>query len=382
MVTANQISGSWDIFCKVVDNYGDAGVCWRLARMLHTEHGLRVQLWIDKPDALRALHPALDPALAEQQTAGITVRRWNEGAETEVQGVAVVIEAFGCGLPDDYVTAMAAQSGPPLWIVLEYLSAEDWVDTHHALSSPHPRFSLPRFFFFPGFTAGTGGLLREQDLLSRRDAFGDERKREFWKALGFDRPDALTLSLFCYADAPVAELLATLAEGDAPTVVAVPEGAPGPVVDRYFGPAMRNKKIRSRGALEVRALPFLPQSGYDELLWSCDLNLVRGEDSFVRAQWAAKPMVWQPYIQEGDAHHLKMQAFLQRYCAGLAPVPAAALAGFWKTWNDRGDVPGVWGALREKLPELGLQARNWASRQAEIPDLATQLVRFARGRVE
>jgi len=382
MATVQSSSQSWDIFCKVVDNYGDAGVCWRLARMLHAEHGLHVRLWIDKPDALRALYPGLDPALAEQQTAGIIVRRWDPGAATAVEGVAVVIEAFGCGLPDDYLTAMAARPKPPLWIVLEYLSAEEWVDTHHALSSPHPRLSVPRFFFFPGFTASTGGLLREQDLLARRDAFGHEQKRRFWNSLGFDQPDALTLSLFCYADAPIAELLAALTEGDAPTVVAVPEGAPGPAVNRYFGATLQNKKTRTRGALEVRSLPFLPQSAYDELLWSCDLNLVRGEDSFVRAQWAEKPMVWQPYIQGDGAHHRKMQAFLHRYCAGLAPGPAMALAGFWTAWNDRGNVAGAWEALRGKLPELGEQARNWAFRQAEMPDLATQLVRFTRSRVE
>ncbi|HET9045379.1 MAG TPA: elongation factor P maturation arginine rhamnosyltransferase EarP, partial [Casimicrobiaceae bacterium] len=37
----------WDVFCKVVDNFGDAGVCWRLARQLVAEHDLAVTLWID-----------------------------------------------------------------------------------------------------------------------------------------------------------------------------------------------------------------------------------------------------------------------------------------------------------------------------------------------
>jgi len=306
MATVHSSPQSWDIFCKVVDNYGDAGVCWRLARMLHAEYGLRVRLWIDKPAALYALHPELDPVLAEQLTAGVTVRHWGAESPPAVDGTDVVIEAFGCGLPEGYVASMATQKKPPLWIVLEYLSAESWIDDHHGLSSPHPQLSLPRFFFFPGFTEGTGGLLRERELLARRDAFGDAQQRRFWAELGFEKPDSLTLSLFCYADAPIADLLSALAGGSSPVVVAVPEGAPGAAVDRYFGTGASNKKIRSRGALEVRALPFLPQAAYDELLWSCDLNLVRGEDSFVRAQWAAKPMVWQPYIQEDGAHHRKM----------------------------------------------------------------------------
>ena len=41
------MSRSWDVFCRVVDNYGDAAVCWRLARQLADEHGARVRLWID-----------------------------------------------------------------------------------------------------------------------------------------------------------------------------------------------------------------------------------------------------------------------------------------------------------------------------------------------
>ena len=126
---------------------------------------------------------------------------------------AVVIEAFGCGLPDAYVAAHGGSARPPLWIVLEYLSAESWVDEHHGLSSPHPRLPLPRYFFFPGFTPATGGLLREADLLSRRAAFDAAARRAFWRDMGFPdvAADALTVSLFAYDDAPVAELLAAMA---------------------------------------------------------------------------------------------------------------------------------------------------------------------------
>ncbi|MBY0444112.1 MAG: elongation factor P maturation arginine rhamnosyltransferase EarP, partial [Burkholderiales bacterium] len=37
----------WDIFCRVIDNYGDIGVCWRLARQLSFEHGFAVRLMVD-----------------------------------------------------------------------------------------------------------------------------------------------------------------------------------------------------------------------------------------------------------------------------------------------------------------------------------------------
>ena len=43
-----------DLFCRVIDNWGDAGVCWRLARQLVRERGAQVRLWIDQPQVLAA----------------------------------------------------------------------------------------------------------------------------------------------------------------------------------------------------------------------------------------------------------------------------------------------------------------------------------------
>jgi uncharacterized repeat protein (TIGR03837 family) len=384
MAEIHSIPKTWDIFCKVVDNFGDAGVCWRLARILHREHGLHVRLWIDDPATLRALHPALDATASLQHADGITVCCWQDAAPLP-DDAAVVIEAFGCGLPDGYVAAMAANTRPPLWIVLEYLSAESWVDEHHGLSSPHPRLPLPRYFFFPGFTPASGGLLRESDLLSRRAAFDVPA---FWRRAVFKgraitgvTEDTLTVSLFAYADAPVAELLAAMAQDAKPVVLVVPGDSLLPAVRSFFAVAADDRGPWRRAALEVHALPFLPQEGYDELLWACDLNFVRGEDSFVRAQWAGRPLVWQPYRQEDGAHQRKMQAFLDRYGAGLAP--AAALGEFWRCWN--GDPAGIgraWPALRAARQDLALHAGRWARDLAGSSDMARQLVEFVRGKVK
>jgi uncharacterized repeat protein (TIGR03837 family) len=373
---------TWDIFCKVVDNFGDAGVCWRLARILHREHGLQVRLWIDDLATLRALHPALDIAAPLQQLDGITVCRWQDPGPMPGDA-GVVIEAFGCGLPDPYVAAMAAGTRPPLWIVLEYLSAESWVDEHHGLSSPHPRLPLPRYFFFPGFTPHTGGLLREADLQSRRAAFD---ATAFWRDMGFAKTgdNALTVSLFAYGDAPVAELLAAMALDEQPVVVAVPGNTLLPLLRSFFGAAADDCGPWRRGALELRSLPFLPQTRYDELLWACDLNFVRGEDSFVRAQWAARPLVWQPYRQAEDTHQLKMAAFLQLYCAGLAPAAASALEAFWRDWNGAAPagIAAAWPALRAAGPELKGHAGRWARNLTESGEMAAQLVEFVANRVK
>ncbi len=385
MNTANPMRPIWDIFCKVIDNFGDAGVCWRLARILHREHGLQVRLFLDDLATLRALAPAVDPALSSQQVDGISILHWSAEAHAG-HDAAVVIEAFGCGLPEAYVERMAMGRRPPLWIVLEYLSAESWVDEHHGLASPHPRLPLPRYFFFPGFTAATGGLLRESDLVARREAFDAAARAEFWRSLGYGMPapTALTVSLFGYDDAPVTALLTAMAGDRAPVVAAVPDGALMPAVRAFFGAGEAVAGSWRRGALEVRALPFLSQARYDQLLWACDLNFVRGEDSFVRALWAARPLVWQPYRQEDGAHQRKMDAFLALYCAGLPAAVSGPLTAFWRAWNS--DAAGwneaIWPEFRGRGADLAVHARCWARDLAVSGDLAAQLVEFARSRVE
>ena len=58
---------------------------------------------------------------------------------------------------------------------------------------------------------------------------------------------------------------------------------------------------------------------------------VRGEDSFVRAQWAALPFVWQAYPQADAAHLTKVAAFLDRYCIGLPLSATAAVSALLNT---------------------------------------------------
>jgi len=373
----------WDIFCKVVDNFGDAGVCWRLARLLRHEHGLEVRLWIDQPETLRALRPDLVTDMPVQQMDGVQVHDWSK-CKPMPDSVMVVVEAFGCGLPENYVSAMAARAQPPLWIVLDYLTAEVWADTHHGLASPHPSLGLPRWYFYPGFTPPTGGLPREHDLLKRRDAFDAQARGDFWRGLGFAPPDrnALTLSMFAYADAPVTDLLAALAEGAGPIVVAVPAGPLLPALRAFADRDAAVGDTVRQGLLELRVLPFLPQVGYDELLWACDINFVRGEDSFVRAQWAGKPLIWQPYRQDDGAHQRKLEAFLQRYSEGLDPVARAAMSAFSEAWSAGTPVKALWPALQATHGLWTRHALQWSRELAGLGEMSAKLVDFARNKVK
>ena len=375
---------SWDIFCRVIDNYGDAGVCWRLARQLAREHEARVRLSVDNLAILHALHPDVDPVAPIQRACGVEIRLANGDPSLPEPPGDVVIEAFGCGLPPRYAAAMTRRTPPPLWIILEYLSAEDWVAQHHGLPSPPPALAVARYFFFPGFTRETGGLLRETDLMARRAAFGRREREAFWRSCGLPAPAGLAVSLFAYDTAPLAPLLQCWEQGAEEIVAAVPEGPVARHIRAYFGGA--SGSVMRRGRLEARLLPFLPQMSYDELLWSCDINFVRGEDSFVRAQWAQQPLVWHIYPQAGGAHRLKLDAFLDLYTKGLEDAAAAALRAFWHRWNHMDAAPvnvaEAWRGLRSHASILTAHARAWTEQLVQAGDLATRLAQFARERVK
>ena len=332
----------WDIFCRVIDNHGDLGVCWRLAADL-ASRGQHVRLWVDQPDALVWLAPA--------GAVGVEVRPWREPFETCEPG-DVVIEAFGCDPPPAFVASMAARPRPPVWINLEYLSAESHAERNHGLPSPvlrGPGAGLTKWFYFPGFTAASGGLLRGPLPVARRDGLAD-----VGVAL---REGERVVSLFAYADAPFDALFDRL--GDRPTLLVLAAGA-------SQGPALRAWQRRSPGSLRAEPLPWMSQTDYDRLLAGCDINIARGEDSIVRAMWAARPFVWHIYRQHDGAHAPKLEALLDRLGAD------ESLRTLWRAWNGLGPWPA---ALPEDAPWRALCGR-WRDGLLCQTDLTSRLIAF------
>jgi len=374
-------SESCDIFCNVIDNFGDIGVCWRLARQLANEHGMAVRLWVDDLASFQRLYPDADAALEMQRCRGVEVRLWPADFPA-VEPAGLVIEAFACRLPPTYVATMAAREAKPVWVNLEYLSAEDWVEGCHKLPSPHPSLPLTKYFFFPGFTEKTGGLLLERDLLARRDAFQADAaaQQRYWRSLGVPERQAgeLRVSMFGYENAALEGLLTGWAQGAQPVTCLLPEGRSVPQVAAFCGQrAGKAGDVWQLGQLRVHVLPFVEQERYDELLWACDFNFVRGEDSCVRAQWAARPFVWQIYPQHDGVHLEKLQAFMNLYCDGLSEQASQAVQALWMGWNC-GEVAGQgWLDFLSCREELQARARVWAQRLSGN-NLALNLLDFFR----
>jgi uncharacterized repeat protein (TIGR03837 family) len=348
----------WDLFCRVVDNFGDAGVCWRLAADL-AARGERVRLHIDDARALAWMAPG--------GAAGVEVLGWPAEDVEAAPGYAapadapgdVVIEAFGCKLPPRFVARMAVAARAPVWIDLEYLSAEPYVERSHRLPSPQtsgPGAGLRKTFFYPGFTARTGGLLREPGLLERQARFDAAA----WLAgVGAGaRPGERVVSLFCYAQPALAALFDSLSS--TPTLLLATAGEAASQVAAQLGPSLQ------RGRLRAVTLPHLTQVDFDHLLWAADLNFVRGEDSFVRAQWAARPFVWQIYPQLDGAHLRKLEAFAERFGASVG------VRRLWHGWNGAAPMPAA-------LPEVGAwqhACEVWRTGLLAQADLTTQLLGF------
>jgi uncharacterized repeat protein (TIGR03837 family) len=347
----------WDIFCQVIDNHGDLGVCWRLVRQLH-EAGQVVRLWVDDACALSWMAP-------NHASSGVEVLAWTQASPDTLAQLSVGdvwIEAFGCQIPEAFVThGVATRSTAPLWINLEYLSAEDWVPRMHGLPSPimsGPARGWTKHFVFPGFTPETGGLLREVDLIQRQAHFDRTAARQ---RLAPDlSAEGWLISLFCYEPAALPELLTELS--GTPHQLLVTPGRPLAAVQAA---------VAHLSAAPVwLPLAHTDQGGFDELLWACDLNFVRGEDSLVRALWAGRAFVWHIYPQEDQAHHAKLEAFLAWLQA------PSSLRRFHRVWN--GLEPGPLPA-----PDDGSLA-DWTrcvhaarARLLDQPDLLSHLLERA-----
>ena len=311
MLSDESMAEAW-VFVRVIDNYGDAGVGWRLSCLLAEYMHMHVRLWIDDTDALNKLVP-----VSEQQTQ-ITIEAWQSDAIMQQQLSAaadpvLVIETFGCELPPQVLERM--RQCRPLWLNWEYLTAEDWAVGLHAMSSLQPN-GLEKYFWFMGIDADSGGLLREPDYLAEREKFRQQPQLQqaFRQEYGLPLQHTGQLWLvFAYTSGQWAQWMAMWQQADTPVTLWL---AGGQVIEslraaKLIAPEELQQEgdICELGNVTLVRIPFVPQAAFDRLLWLADAAIVRGEDSFVRALWAGLPFFWHIYRQDDDVHLQKLHSF-------------------------------------------------------------------------
>ncbi|MBV2128401.1 elongation factor P maturation arginine rhamnosyltransferase EarP [Arsukibacterium indicum] len=377
--------GLWRVFCSVVDNFGDIGICWRLSRQLVAEHNIRVELLVDDLHSFKQICPQVRPELASQTIAGVEILFWPEENcpslnWQQLTPAAVVIEALACTIPDVYKQLMASQQPAPLWLNLEYLSAEAWVEGCHGLSSPQGHGGGNKYFFFPGFSNKTGGLLYEQDLSQRLDAFkaDNQAQQRFWQQLGLNTEQfELKISMFAYSHSQIASLLKQWQQLTVDVLCVIPQGELANELARQY-PQLLCGAIVQLNQLYLKVIPFLAQPDYDLLLAACDLNFVRGEDSIIRAQWAGRPFIWQIYRQQENAHLLKLAAFLDHYCRQMPIGLADITRQSFLSWNTDSDLTDSWNSFYPVMQQLADYNLLWRAQLLANGDLASNLVHFAK----
>ena len=411
---APQMRGSaepllWDIFCQVIDNFGDVGVCWRLAADL-AQRGHTVRLWLDDKRALQWMAPGA----TQGDWPGISVHDWpvpHAVASNPALPLADVwIEAFGCDIPPVWLQTQVevanTQARHPAWINLEYLSAEPFALRSHGLPSPvmqGPARGWTKFFFYPGLSKGSGGLLPQPDRQTLAPSWAQPQLAPFAPETAGEH----TVLLFSYASAPIAALIQALHRSAQAVQILVAAGQSADAMrlalaavcrtggDSEATRAPASNRIPTRaaaiptepsksaadaleewrwGRLRLRFLPFLPQKTFDQLLGLCDLNLVRGEDSLAQAVQAGKPCVWQIYPQDDGAHRPKLIAYLD---AIAADMPLRAWHRFWNAMpaTDQAEPGMDWPWKPDSTwPQ---SAHALANRLAHNQDVCSQLIAWA-----
>jgi uncharacterized repeat protein (TIGR03837 family) len=366
---------STHIFCTVIDNYGDIGTTWRLALQLQQEYQQNVTLFVDDIKALAQLVPETDIFADTQTLFGVNIQQWKSDF-LDIEPSDLVIEAFACTIPSNYRLAMKGRKS--IWINLEYFSCEDWVAGCHGLPS-YQHDGLKKWFFFPGISTKSGGLLREKSLLQERAVFCADPQQQIewcqqWQ-IPLPQDNGVKVLLFGYENTVLPDLLQQLSQQSIPIDVYLPAGKLRASAQPLFSDNhLITGKTLSFGSLTLHLIPFLPQAVFDRLLWLCDLNFVRGEESLVRAIWAGKPFVWHIYPTEDGAHWDKLDAFMMAYS-----MPSI-LTQLNREWNQQQLSTNYMQTILTQLTSLKQISLENSQLVSQQDDLCKQLIAFVQSK--
>lgn len=306
---------SIDIFCEIIDNFGDIGVVYRISKELKKIfQNVRIRIVLNRLEEFKAINKKVKDTDYQEIDGLICVTEKYVKENIETFGVSdVFIEAFGCNVPEEYVKA--AKENSKLWINLEYLSGEKWIEDFHLCESLIDSKTLKKIFFMPGFSEKSGGVIIDSGFLERMK-YGKENRDEVFKKYfkDFDLKDKFIGTVFSY-EKNFENLLETLKNYKKETVLLLM----GEKTQKSFSEILKKNltedygNIVKYGKITMIYSDFFSQEEYEEIISASDFNFTRGEDSFVRGIILGKPFMWHIYLQEEKAHMDKIKAFTERF---------------------------------------------------------------------
>ncbi len=379
------------VFCRVIDNLGDVGVSWRLCKLLKEEENLPITLIIDNLHALSKLVPQCNISMREQVLDGIQVVLWDDLLEKTLSKVPQpkwVIETFGCDLPNFVLERM--ENTTDIWLNLEYLTAEDWAKDIHLMPSLQSN-GLEKYFYFLGFDDKMGGLIREQDYLNRYQAFNNQKKQEFRQLLGLPiKTDAFSVFLFTYPTKNWPYWFMALEQSNEKIELLISNPDVWKILcDTFALDASQDVAFASQnGNLTAYLLPMVKQSDFDCLLWVADFLFIRGEESFVRAQFTQKPFLWHIYQQEEKVHLEKLEAFNQLIYQGLPEDLLESIQFLSLSINDEDkvvsttDIVDNWLSIKEQWQAWSNCSAKWSMNLLQQESAIQKLASLIKSKVK
>lgn len=336
------------ILCRVVDNYGDIGFVYRLARELSSLSSIektQIRLIVSdlKSFNAMALPPGISTSLAVQNYNGWKVIDWNACAEGKCEFTEhppkIILECFQCGRPEwlDEIL-FSAQTTQTVQIVnVEYLTAEDWADDFHLLKSGTRSALVKKINFMPGFTKKTGGLVLDKNFVScvhsKTAALECLKKYASKKTVALiEDTNLFRVIAFSYERnfENEARALSEFAKNS------------GRKVQVLLAPGLGNAPFKKAAAafknISVYDLEYLPQLAWDALLTLADFSFIRGEDSFSRACLSGIPFVWHAYPQEEEFQLVKAAAVLKRMEPFFSAGDMSLVKNVWLSYNRKPSV--------------------------------------------
>lgn len=302
------------VLCKVVDNFGDIGVVFRLCRALsELKKNLEIRLVVSNLDSFAKISKGIDSAKTFQEFRGWKVFDWNDNAlckkEFSKNPPEFILECFQCGRPEWLEELLfSPQFNLNIQIVnVEYLTAESWADDFHLLKSGTRSAKIKKINFMPGFTKKTGGLILDKNFMcclsEKKFALNLVKQNLDKKILSEDFSDSFKILIFSYPKnfdflASAIKEFSFLKK----IIVFVASGAG----------ADSAKISLKKFKVDFVCLPFIQQEVWDAFLSLMDFSFVRGEDSFSRCCLFGNPFIWNIYPQEEEFHIVKLNAFLQK----------------------------------------------------------------------